>query len=201
MDEERRARNVALIKAAASDAVQCQMRRDLAAYSAGVFADSGRHLHVAGHILGNDRMDGRSPFKNGNDEAVAIALILLMASQLVSSSSELLIGGRAYAGAALLRQLVEIEYLAWAFENRDEDAAIWLRSDKKIRENFFRPAKLRDAAGGKFRGSDYGFHCELGGHPVPQATLLLQDDDGITQLLLSDLLGHTGRIWDHLAGR
>lgn len=30
--------------------------------------------------------------------------------------------------------------------------------------------------------------------------MLLRDDDGTTQLLLSDLLGHVGRIWDHLIG-
>jgi hypothetical protein len=37
----------------------------------------------------------------------------------------------------------------------------------KIREEFFRPANLRKASEGKFRDKDYGFHCELGGHPVP----------------------------------
>ena len=95
---------------------------------------------------------------------------------------------------------MEVEYLAWAFETRDEDAATLHRSDKKLREEFFRPAKLREAAKGKFRSRDYGFPCELGGHPVPQGTVLLKDDDETAQLLLSDLLGHAGRIWDHIVG-
>jgi hypothetical protein len=123
-----------------------------------------------------------------------------MAGQLVSASADLLVQGRPYAGAALLRQIVEIEYLAWAFGTRDRDAERWLRSDKSQREDFFRPAKLRQAAQGLFRSQDYGYHCELGGHPVPIATLLLNDDDSTPQLLLSDLLGHAGRIWDHFVG-
>lgn len=67
------------------------------------------------------------------------------------------------------------------------------------RQSFFTPAKLRAASDGHFRGKDYGHHCELGGHPVPGATLLLKDDPAVAQLLLSDLLGHTGRIWDHMS--
>jgi hypothetical protein len=90
--------------------------------------------------------------------------------------------------------------LAWAFETRDRDAERWLRSNEKQRQNFFKPAKLRAAAQGRFRSKDYGYHCELGGHPVPKAAILLAGDTAIPQLLLSDLLGHVGRIWDHLVG-
>lgn len=128
-------------------------------------------------------------------------MILRIASQLISASSDLFIDGRTYAAAALTRQIVEIEYLAWAFETRDGDAERWLRSTRQERESFFRPVKLREAAKGKFRGVDYSYHCELGGHPVPGGTVLLQDSErGFPQLLLSDVLGHAGRIWDHTAG-
>ena len=68
-----------------------------------------------------------------------------------------------YAAAALVRQLVEVEYLAWAFDARDSDAERWLRSTAEERRDFFAPAKLRKAAQGKFRGKDYGHHCEMGG--------------------------------------
>jgi hypothetical protein len=97
----------------------------------------------------------------------------------------------------LLRQIVEIEYLAWAFQTRDNDAERWLRSSREERQAFFSPAKLRRASNGKFRGKDYGYHCELGGHPAPDSIILLQDRVGMGQLMLSDLLGHTSRIWDH----
>ena len=197
-DETERARIAALVRASAADLEQRRVRSELATYAAIVFAESGKRLRVGPYVFRTDRVDGKSPVNSDNDEAVAISVLLLIASQLISASAELLVGGRPYAGAALLRQVVEVEYLAWAFETRDEDAATWLRSDKKLREKFFRPAKLREAAKGKFRGRDYGFHCELGGHPVPQGTILLDNDIGTAQLLLSDLLGHAGRIWDHL---
>ena len=96
--------------------------------------------------------------------------------------------------------MVEIEYLAWAFETRDRDGERWLRSDQEQRQEFSKPAKLRAAARGKFRGKDYGYHCELGGHPVPKAVILLEEDPTISQLLLADMLGHVGRIWDHVVG-
>jgi hypothetical protein len=35
--------------------------------------------------------------------------------------------------------MVEIEYLAWAFESRDRDAERWLRSDKDDQHDFFKP--------------------------------------------------------------
>lgn len=92
--------------------------------------------------------------------------------------------------------MVEIECLAWAFQNRDKDAERWLRSSREERENFFSPRKLRAAADVKFRSKDCGYHCELGGHPVPDSSLLLSKDLAPGQLLLSDVLGHTGRIWD-----
>jgi hypothetical protein len=76
-------------------------------------------------------------------------MILRIGSQLVSASVDLFTDGRTYAAAALTRQLVEVEYLAWAFETRDEDAARWLRSDRAEREAFFTPRKLRLAAQGK----------------------------------------------------
>jgi hypothetical protein len=157
-------------------------------------------LHAAGWALGNDRKEGKSPFRNGSDEVVGMSVLLRIGSQLISASAELLTEGRPYAGAALLRQIVEIEYLAWAFESRDKDAERWLRSDREIREKFFRPAKLRNASNGRFSGKDYGFHCEFGGHPVPTGTALLADDALTAQVFLFDLLGHTGHIWNHFVG-
>jgi hypothetical protein len=190
-----------VFRRATEDLRLAKRRRALARFSTNIFSGAGNELHLIGHIIGTDRVSGASPWGHGTDETVAISVLLRIASQLVSSSADLFKDGRAYAAAALLRQLVEIEYLAWAFETRHRDAERWLRSDQKEREAFFRPAKLRAAAQGRFRGLDYSFHCELGGHPVPRATLLLRTEDrGVAQLLLFDLLGHTGRIWDHIVG-
>ncbi len=188
------------IRLAAGDKVLMQLRSELAHFAAKTFGASGTELHALGHILGTDRIDGTSPFGHGSDETVAVSMLLRIATQLVSASADLFLDGRPYAAAALLRQIVEIEYLAWAMETRDSDGERWLRSDRSLRESFFTPAKLRKAAQGKFRGKDYGYHCEMGGHPVPVASILLGNDTAMPQLLLVDLLGHAGRIWDHLVG-
>jgi hypothetical protein len=66
---------------------------------------------------------------------------LRISAELVSASTDLFGDGRHYAAAALLRQLVELEYLAWAIETRHEDAEKWLRSSRVERESFFKPAK------------------------------------------------------------
>ena len=189
------------IRRSSIDPALAKQRADLARFAADVFGTVGRELHVAGHILGSDRVEGRSPWGHGTDETVGMSMILRIASQLVSASADLFTDGRTYAAAALIRQLVEVEYLAWAFETRDEDAARWLRSDRAERKEFFTPVKLRQAAQGKFRGADYGYHCELGGHPIPRGgAALLGDEPGVGQLLLSDMLGHAGGIWDRSVG-
>jgi len=186
-----------LARHGASDSALIGMRHDLADFTALTFTQVGQELHATGHIFGSDRRDGSSPFGNGSDEMVAVSLLFRIAGQLTSAISDLFRGERAYAAAALIRQMVEIEYLAWAFQARDKDAQAWLRSTRAEREKFFSPRKLREAALGKFRSKDYGYHCELGGHPVPGSALLLGNDPTAPQLLLSDLLGHTGRIWDN----
>lgn len=188
----------ALARTSAVDPVQVASRFELAGITAETFSSAGAELHVVGHIFGTDRVQGKSVGGHGSDEIVAVSLLLCIAGQLVSASTDLFSDGRHYAAAALVRQLVEVEYLAWAFDVRDSDAERWLRSTTEERREFFKPAKLRQAAQGKFRGKDYGYHCEMGGHPVPRAAILLNGDEVICQLLLSDLLGHAGRIWDHL---
>jgi hypothetical protein len=185
-----------IVRAAGYRSLQ-KRRYKLASLAAETFSKSGTELHLFGHIIGSDRVGGSSPFGHGNDEAVAVSMLLRIASQLISASSDLFRDGRSYAAAALLRQMVEIEYLAWAIGTGNREGERWLRSDRAVRESFFTPAKLRKAAQGKFRGQDYGYHCELGGHPVPGASVLLDDESAVPQLLLADLLGHVGRIWDY----
>lgn len=187
-----------LVQKAAADESQTTARNDLAKFTAQIFAQVGEELHAVGHIFGEDRVKGASPFGHGNDEMVAVSMLFRIGGQLISAIVDPFADGRHYAAAALLRQMVEIEYLAWAFESRDKDAERWLRSTDDERRDFFTPAKLRKAANGKFRGKDYGYHCQLGGHPVPTSFILLRRDEVTRQLLISDLLGHTGRIWDHL---
>jgi hypothetical protein len=187
-----------VFRRAAANATLVETRQQLARLTATTFAATGKLFHVGGDIFGSDRIDSVSPFGHGSDETIAVSLLLRIGSELVSAALDLFSDGRHYAAAALLRQIIEIEYLAWAFETNHAEGARWLRSTSLERQSFFTPAKLRKAAGGHFRSKDYGYHCELGGHPVPGSGLLLRDDIVIAQLLLSDLLGHTGRIWNHV---
>ncbi len=188
------------IQQAAIDPASVAARSSYAAFTAETFKDLGKTLFVGGHLLGPDRRDGVSPFGHVDDATVAVSMLLRIGSELVSGCADLVNSDRHYAGAALVRQLVEVEYLAWAFENNDEDSRRWLSSTRKERQSFFTPAKLRKAAGSYFRSADYSFHCELGGHPVPGSWRLLNDAGVYGQLMLSDCLGHSTRIWNHVLG-
>jgi len=187
------------LKKSAEDIVQIKIRFEVARFASATFREVGIELNLIGHKLCSDPPDRMSP--SGRDDIiVAISMLCLIASELVSASADLISDGRRYAGSALIRQLVEVEYLAWAFETKNEEAARWLRSTRGERKRFFTPEKLREAAGNEFRSLDYGYHCELGGHPTPGAWLLLKDDSLVGQLMLSDCLGHAGRIWNHIGG-
>ena len=172
-------------------------RDDLARFTARIFADVGEKLHV----VATSHRDSKSGYATNDvsDETTTVSMLLRVAAQLVSACNDLFSDDRNYAAAALLRQMVEVEYLAWAVDVRDQDGKRWLRSDRKQRMSFFSPVKLRKAAKGNFRSQDYSFHCDCGGHPTPVgAAMLLDGDQAGAQVLLTDLLGHAGRMWDHV---
>lgn len=164
-----------------------RIRHKLAEYTATQF------LEVSGEIVRQD--DEKSAAK----DVKAVSILLRIGAALISGSNHLLLVNNSYAGVALIRQLVEVEYLAWAFEDNKQEAEKWMNSNKRERKEFFTPTKLRKAAKGQFRGIDYESHCEFGGHPVPRALAVLDADvrDLAVQMMLADMLGHSGRIWDH----
>lgn len=162
---------------------------------------AGQVAHVVGHIVGDGRTAGTSSRGNGDDALVGIGVLTQIAADLLDGASELLSGTNHYAGAALLRQTVEVEYLTWAFANQKRDAAVWLNSTREDRRKMFGPAGLRSASEGHFLDADYWHHCEQGGHPVPRAIPLLGNSDPVlAQLLLVDLLGHCWRTTYNVAG-
>jgi hypothetical protein len=89
------------MRRAASDEALILIRQDLARFTSGAFAETGELLHVFGHIIGSDRVEGRSPFGDGSDETVAVSVLLRIGSELVSASADLFADGRHYAAAAL----------------------------------------------------------------------------------------------------
>lgn len=186
-----------LIKQEVDKPELAKMRSKTASFVASSFRQFGEALQVSGQLIGSDRKDGISPFQFGSDEVYGVSLLLRIAAELSENTVKLYQAEQTYAASALLRQIVEIEYLAWAFDQRDGDAEKWLRSKKNERWEIFRPAKIRAVAGETFRAKDFGYHCDMGGHPTPSAMMLLQNDPLVIQLLLSDLLGHMSGIWGH----
>lgn len=181
------------------DSELANLRIELAYFAAESLDRIGQELRSLGFMIGPDRVNGNSPFGNGSDETYAISILTRILSQLTFGAVDLFTKKQYYAAAALVRQIVEVEYLAWAFATKDGEAEKWLRSNRQQLESFFTPAKLRKAAQGKFRGKDYGYHCALGGHPSPkEAMTLLNREEWVSNLLLSDMLGHVGRIIEHL---
>src|SRR2546423_16599 len=54
------------------------------------------------------------------DAVRAMGSLLRMAGELGAAAARMLSGKEHYAGAALLRQIVEIEYLTWTFKEQPE---------------------------------------------------------------------------------
>ena len=154
-----------------------------------------------GNLIGGDRAAGRSPFEHGSDATVGLATVVQVGGELIQSAAELMEAESLYAGAALLRQVVEVEYLAWAFAEDEEEAAAWLRSGPRERREMWQPRHLRDRSDGRFPASDYALHCEFGGHPTPSAVVLLPDHSvrGATGLWWFDLATHGVSIWEYVA--
>lgn len=187
----------ALLAGAADRAAQAA-REELCEALAEHFRSRGEVLWVGGWLIGPDRVNGESPFGFGSDATVGLATVVQIAGQLVAGAVALLRTENRYAAAALIRQLVEVEYLVWAFAEDEAEAMAWLRSSRDERLKMWQPRHMRQRATNRFRGSDYANHCERGGHPTPDAKALLP---GHTNEPLGmwwlDLANHSARIHDH----
>lgn len=159
---------------------------------------AGIRLERAGNANAETQRLGTS--RDEQDGTVsALGLLARVAAELAGVSGRLLSASHHYAGAALLRQVVEVEYLTWAFAHGERDAVCWLNSTREERMDFFTPKKLRDLSDGRFERDDYTYHCEQGGHPVPGASHLIGESSDVpAQILLVDLLLHSWRITDNL---
>lgn len=187
------------VRRAAADERGSEARETLCDGLATAFESAGELLWVCGWTLGPDRVSGDSPFQHGNDAVVGLATVLQIAGELTQGASQLLAADNLYAAAALIRQTVEVEYLAWAFSEAEDEAAAWLRSTREERHALWKPAKLRQRSNGRFRNTDYALHCDTGGHPTPQAAQLLRNHSNRQPLGFwwCDLVGHALNIWGY----
>lgn len=163
------------------------------------FTKVGEYLWMGGAIIGPDRVEGTSPFGFGSDATVGLGTVVQIAGELSKGIILLLEQGNRYAAMALMRQLVEVEYLAWAFAEDEKEAMSWLRSTKQERMKLWQPAVIRKRAAGRFRGVDYSLHCETGGHPTPDGNRLLPSTDQKEQDFFSwnELVFHGLSVWDY----
>lgn len=163
----------ALVGKAATSATGRAAREGVCRALAVTFREAGKLLWTFGYMLGTDRRDGESPFGFGSDATVGLAVAVEIAGELLSGAVTLFADGNLYSGAALLRQIVEVEYLTWAFAEDQEEAMTWIRATPDERRRMWQPRHLRERSAGRFRASDYHRHCERGGHPTPEGTTLL----------------------------
>lgn len=182
---------------AATDPDASATRREVVTRLTDSFLSCGRVVRTCGAIVGNDRVSGVSPFQNGSDAVVALGYLAEAAHELLDAAATCLTGGNRYAAAALTRQLVEVEYLLWAFAEDQQEAAGWLRSTEQERKRYWQPRHIRDRSDGRFRGTDYSSHCELGGHPTPRGlrTLLNDSEAPLVEVSWAELANHGSSAW------
>lgn len=149
------------------------------------FSGIGDELHVAGDLFKIDRL-------------LAAALLVNLASELTSGIVMLLRSKREYPAGTLLRQLIEIEYLAFQAYADPSQLEKWYGADPVALRRQFTPQAMRKASGGVFRDQEYWHHCEVGGHPHPRARMLMRKYASRLSpdaFLLPDSVQHVRRLW------
>jgi hypothetical protein len=174
------------------DARSSQARRELTNEMMLAFATMGaeaRQLATSKDLLSKEQV----PL------TLAAGLTSAVACELVSGIVVLADSRVAYGAAALVRQLVETEYLAWAVTRDPEDALDWLTSTKKVRMAKWQPGRIRGRSDGRFPNKDYGDHCEVGGHPTPEgAQAILDNRDLWVEVSLYEASFHGANTWHYL---
>lgn len=151
-----------------------------------------------------DDTSGHEPHSVDRDRHAAfraLAAVIEMASELATGAIGLLDGGQRFAAAALIRQLIETEYLLKAFSVDFTEAARWAGSTPDDIRRSFAPKTMRSVGG--FSNREYWQHCDMGGHPAPSGRVLLRfnlvvppsEDEVMTASVWGDLAQHLRRLW------
>lgn len=137
-----------------------------------------------------------------------LAVIAQIGGELAVASCVLYESERWYAGAALVRQLIEVEYLMFLFGANLLEPSQWLEASPEEARSAFSPAIMRKRSSGRFNVEEYSAHCEMGGHPRIRGAALLRehrtlrtvDGEQLTfspQVQWVDLAQHLVRLWEH----
>jgi hypothetical protein len=161
---------------------------------------AGQVMFVGGALFGPDRTAGVTKYGYGDDRVAATALVIEVAADIAGSAVELMDRGRTYSAGALLRQLIECEYLVTLFGRDVQAAREWLNADENALRTYWSPAKMRARSRGAFRASEYRSHCQVGGHPSPKARVLLASHSMAVSPdhMWADLALHLDRLWGRI---
>ena len=132
---------------------------------------------------------------------LAVALLVRIAAELSGGISLLLRNSRTYGAGALVRQLIEVEYLMYLGSSDPANLERWYEADARELRESFSPQRMRNAAEGLFSDNEYWLHCELGGHPHRTSRVLIFNDEQIGEplaFLLPDAVQHIRRLWTWL---
>jgi hypothetical protein len=133
-------------------------------------------------------------------EREGLALVCQAAGEMATATVGLYREDHWYAGAALVRQFIECEYLVYLFGHDPAHSIKWRQSTREERLDFFKPGAMRKLSQGKFRSEEYAIHCERGGHPSPMGSSLLAEHTasllGKNRYLWCDLGQHLERFWE-----
>jgi hypothetical protein len=127
---------------------------------------------------------------------LAVALVLRILKELCGGMAALLSQENVYGAAALLRQVIEVEYLLFREVIEPGTLGRWYTLSSDDRRKMFTPARMRKDSAGRFSDSEYWSHCDLGGHPHPNARALLQGYEQPFKLkayLFPDAIHHISR--------
>jgi hypothetical protein len=142
----------------------------------------------------------REGFGEAFSEFRAVSTVVCMAAELADAAVDMAKKSRYFAVAAVIRQLIECEYLLTLFNDDLEHARRWRESTPDEVRRSFTPETMRKLTG--FADEEYWNHCSTGGHPAPKGATLLEKLDPRRQSwpysaaeLLIDLGLHLQRIW------
>ncbi len=133
----------------------------------------------------------------------AIAVAIQMGGETARGAVLLLRDNNRYGAAALVRQVVEIEYLLCLFALDRDEPVRWASSDLDAVRKEYQPARMRERCGGRFRSNEYFSHCQVGGHPRFAAGYVLPEHVRIGPLSDAvifaagwvDLAQHLVQVW------
>jgi hypothetical protein len=163
------------------------------------FSDYGYKLFLASQTVAGGTTGAQDQdVKNLLEQVLGLSCVVQIAAELGSACVQLLQSDQYYASYALVRQLVECEYLCRAFAQDQDEARKWIETSRAERLRFWSPKHMRDRSEGEFRHKDYAVHCELGGHPTPRAFQLLHATRSMRESLIwLELTIHLSNVWSH----